>query len=278
MRKLRGSQLNRFLVSKRDGGRFEFRFGTTSATRQPLPSFGATGGEFRQRLVRLQSDHFHVSDALPQHAQPVGGGVGQVDDASAHEWTAIIDLNHDVATVFQIGHPHVGWNRQALVGGGQVEHIVKWAAGGLAAVKIPAIPRGGALLAIARAGFLDPIAPAGYPIGVRIAATAGRLDLGHGLTVAAIDREACARGWARWRMAVGDRATAGQRAGQRGPNQGMTPGGFNHKNLPSPKSRLRRALRCGFCGFSDGLSRHERRVPARRRRRKAGRGVREFPD
>ena len=128
-------------------------------------------------LIGFQGDHFDLSGSLIQHVQTGGSGVGQINDPLTYEWSPIVNLHHDAAAIFQVGHPRIGGNRQALVGGGQLKHVEWRTAGGLASVKIPAVPGGNAGFPVTFTGLLDAIAPAKHNIGIRIAATAGRFCL-----------------------------------------------------------------------------------------------------
>jgi hypothetical protein len=38
--------------------------------------------------------HLHVGDAGMHHAERLGCGIGHIDDASLHEWAAVVDPHH----------------------------------------------------------------------------------------------------------------------------------------------------------------------------------------
>src|SRR6266516_4006585 len=86
-----------------------------------------------QGLQRVRLDH-------------ASGAVRDVYDPAGNYGAAIIDFDDYRAPVAQIGDPHEAAQGQSWVGGGQVVHVIRLAAGGRLALEIVSIPGGGANL------------------------------------------------------------------------------------------------------------------------------------
>ena len=89
---------------------------------------------------------------MTEDVQLFGGSIRKVNDAVPAKRSAVIDACHDGFAVAEIGDAHITGDRQRPVGGRQFKHVVRFAAGGSAAMKLLAIPRGMAGL---REGSVD---------------------------------------------------------------------------------------------------------------------------
>ncbi|MNH16452.1 hypothetical protein D3C79_760960 [compost metagenome] len=74
--------------------------------------------------------------------------VGQVDDAVGVERATVVDAQDHAATVGQVGHPHIGRQRQGLVRRAHAVQVIELAVGGVLPVELGAVPRRGALGAV----------------------------------------------------------------------------------------------------------------------------------
>ncbi len=63
------------------------------------------------RLRALDPVEANPSDSVASEAQCMRGGIGQIDDASRNNRTAIIHAHHDCALVGQVGNSHESTNR-----------------------------------------------------------------------------------------------------------------------------------------------------------------------
>src|SRR6266566_829801 len=95
------------------------------------------------RLNQVQTDPLQTLSLELEHAS---GAVRNVYDPAGNYGAAIIDFDDYRAPVAQIGDPHEAAQGQSWVGGGQVVHIIRLAAGGRLALEIVSIPGGGANL------------------------------------------------------------------------------------------------------------------------------------
>ncbi|MNT14485.1 hypothetical protein D3C72_1494940 [compost metagenome] len=75
-------------------------------------------------------------------------GIGQVDDAVRIERPTVVHPQDHAAAVGQVGHPHVGRQRQGLVRRAHAVQVVQLAVGGVLAMELGAVPRRGTLRAI----------------------------------------------------------------------------------------------------------------------------------
>src|SRR5438132_11247326 len=95
------------------------------------------------RLNQVQTDPLQTLSLELEHAS---GAVRNVYDSAGNNGAAVIDFDYDRAPVAQIGDPHEAAQGQSWVGGGQVVHVIRLAAGGRLALEIVSIPGGGASL------------------------------------------------------------------------------------------------------------------------------------
>jgi hypothetical protein len=93
------------------------------------------------------------------HADLFRSRLGQIQDASADVWSAIVDLDLDGLAVLQIGHHRFGAERQILVCGGQLILVEPLATGRFPAVETRTVPRRDALLNVDR---LRPLGLSGF--------------------------------------------------------------------------------------------------------------------
>src|SRR4051812_33993159 len=101
-------------------------------------------------MGRLAGNHgldLHLRAASADIAELVSGNVRQVDDSPAMERAAIVDAYDDPLAAADMRDAHVARDRQRRVRGGHLVHVVGFAARGLLAVKLLAIPARRAALA-----------------------------------------------------------------------------------------------------------------------------------
>src|SRR6266566_1771309 len=108
---------------------------------RPQHRYGLRLGHLR--LNQIQTDPLQTLSLELEHAS---GAVRNVYDPAGNYGAAIIDFDDYRAPVAQIGDPHEAAQGQSWVGGGQVVHIIRLAAGGRLALEIVSIPGGGANL------------------------------------------------------------------------------------------------------------------------------------
>ncbi len=196
---------------------------------------GECGG--RRRRADIERAHLHHGGAVTQHVEFRGGRVREVDDAIAHEWTAVVDAHHDAAAVLQIGHAHIGGQRQGAVRRAHAVHVVEFAGRGLHLMKPGPVPGGDAALDIVGARRQHVVALAEHVVVRRIAIAGLRFRLGDDLAAGSSHRRGGHRGGRRRRRAgrrtradTADRARHGGDAehGQRGAHavHGGVPGSF----------------------------------------------------
>lgn len=109
-------------------------------------------------IARVNSPYLHQSGAMTENAQLGGSSVGEVYDPVSMERSAIVYFHDGTAPIAQIGHFHIGGERQALVGCGHGIHVVGFTAAGGTAVKFGAIPGCDTALSVPSAAGHDGVA------------------------------------------------------------------------------------------------------------------------
>src|SRR5579864_4215784 len=121
-----------------------------------IPVSVETLREFRQRgmiigecLVSVfqvagvdQIQPYALQAALPEF-QGLSGAIGQVDDPTGNDRSAVVDPDYDGPAIVQVRDPHVASHGKCQVSGRHVVHIVGLAASGRLTVENLAVPGGG---------------------------------------------------------------------------------------------------------------------------------------
>ena len=101
---------------------------------------------------RLERADAHRGDTAVAEAQLRRGGLGQVDDALAHEGAAIVDRHFDFPTGILVSHLDLGAKGQRSMRGSHGIFIEDLTRGSGFAVKARTVPGGAATLGIAGGG------------------------------------------------------------------------------------------------------------------------------
>src|ERR1035438_5090777 len=84
----------------------------------------------------------YFGDPLVAYAQNHGSAVGQVQNPTLQDGSAIVNADHDRFVVFQIRNLDPGSEWKTAVRGRKVMHIIRFAARGLLMLEHSSIPRG----------------------------------------------------------------------------------------------------------------------------------------
>src|ERR1700680_1075332 len=84
----------------------------------------------------------YLLQAMIFELQNLRGTVGKVNNSALHDRSAVIHFDHYGPSVAQVGDLHIASQRKRRMGGRHVVHVEVFAAGGLPAVEVLAIPRG----------------------------------------------------------------------------------------------------------------------------------------
>src|ERR1035437_8141650 len=89
----------------------------------------------------LDNIQAYFGNTIVAYAQNHGSAVGQVQNPTLQDGTAIVNADHHRFVVFQIRNLDPGSEWETTVGGRKVMHIIRFATRGLFALKHSSIPR-----------------------------------------------------------------------------------------------------------------------------------------
>nr|GFD32157.1 hypothetical protein [Tanacetum cinerariifolium] len=105
-------------------------------------------GTFRSGSV-VEGLHPDLGGSAAQHTQLFGGCTRYVDQPAASVWTTVVDADHDLAIIVQVGDLHAGAERQLAMRGGQGVLVETFTAGGALALMLGAVIGGAACCVVA---------------------------------------------------------------------------------------------------------------------------------
>ena len=90
----------------------------------------------------------HMGRAVLLVAQNLGGALGEIDDAGSDERPAIVDADHDLEAIVEIGDLNIARQRQCRMGRGELSHVEPLTIRSPPPVEGLAVPGCGSLLVV----------------------------------------------------------------------------------------------------------------------------------